>query len=114
MPRRSSPSFGTKKRWTEADARSVLDALERSGLSAQAFASRAGLELQRLQRWRRRLDATEAVGEGEQPTFVEVRRASAAVVEVVLGGGRVLRVAESIDPAVLRRLARALEEGSRC
>lgn len=39
----------------EAEARVVLDADERSGLSAAGFASRHGLAPARLQRWQRRL-----------------------------------------------------------
>jgi transposase len=35
--------------------------------------------------------------------------ASIGLVEIVLGNGRVLRVAERIDPAVLARLAAALD-----
>ena len=35
--------------------------------------------------------------------------ASLGLVEIVLGNGRVLRVAERIDPAVLARLAAALD-----
>jgi hypothetical protein len=84
-----------------------------------AFAVREGLDVQRLYWWRRRLvDAPlpaqlETPGHCDgQPAFVEIVRPEAAVIEVVLGSGRTLRVRESIDPCALRRLVIALDEGT--
>ena len=106
MPRRF-PAYLSRRRWTDVEARAALDALERSGLSTSEFAEREGLDLQRLDRWRRRLDvAAEAV----TASFVELERGSPSWVEVVLAQGRVLRVSESISPQVLRRLVHALEQ----
>jgi hypothetical protein len=49
------------------------------------------------------------------PAFIEIRpSAERAVVEVVLRCGQVIRVAESIDPSVLRRLTDALEQDQSC
>src|SRR4051812_34447479 len=45
----------TEKVWTEAHARRVLDARERSGLSIRAFAAREGLGPERLYWWTKRL-----------------------------------------------------------
>jgi len=56
-------SYSTRLRWTDADAQTVLGALDASGLSVAAFAGREGLDPQRLYFWRRRLesDSVEAV-----------------------------------------------------
>jgi hypothetical protein len=116
MPKRLERSYTTRLRWTEVEARAALEDLARSGLSEQAFASREGLDLQRLQRWRRRFEAESdtTASEPARPTFVEVPRREAAVLELVLLSGRVLRMRESIDPEVLRRIALALEDDAAC
>jgi hypothetical protein len=44
-----------EKHWTEAEARAVLEAWAKSGLSMRAFANREGLEPRRLYRWNARL-----------------------------------------------------------
>jgi len=81
----------------------------------RAFAMREGLDPQRLYRWRRRLATEAAAGATEAiPVFVELRPRDVHPVEVVLRSGRVLRVAETIDPSALLRLARALEDDSPC
>jgi hypothetical protein len=91
--------------------------MARSGLSERAFAAREGLDVQRLQWWRRRFEAASeraAASDQARPTFVEVPRREAVVLEVVLLSGRVVRVPESIEPEVLRRLALALEDDAAC
>ena len=106
-------SLSTGRRWTQDVAHAVLAAHAASGLSVAAFAAREGLDPQRMYSWRRRLgrprDATSATA------FIEIRpSAKREVVEVVLHCGRVVRVTESIDPSVLRRLVDALEVGPSC
>lgn len=101
----------SRRRWTSADARVVLDALEDSGLSVAAFAEQEGLDAQRVYFWKRRLEVTSA---DAPPAFVEVMPRRAEVVEVVLRSGRVLRVPESVDARVLRQLVEALEEPGDC
>jgi hypothetical protein len=101
------------RRWTEDVARAVLAAQDASGLSVAAFAAREGLDPQRVYFWRRRLgrvvEATSA------PAFIEIRpSAEREVVEVLLRCGRVVRVTESIDPSVLRRLVDVLEGDPSC
>ena len=102
-----------RRRWTTADARSVIAALARSRLSASEFALREGLDAQRLHRWRRRLGAFSARTPAI-PTFVELRPRRAEMIEVVLGSGRVLRASEAIDPSALARFVDALESPSPC
>lgn len=99
MPK--SPSYRTRRRWTAADARMALSALERSGLSLSEFAAREGLDVQRLRHWRKRL--------AEAPAFVELTPRAPERVEVVLRSGRTLRVPATIDRATLAALIEALE-----
>jgi len=114
MPRPHGPAkYPTRRRWTVAEARAALAGLDESGLSLNAFAVRQGIDAQRLYYWRRRLAGNDIVA---QPPldFVELRPQRPQPVEVVLRSGRVLRVAESIDSAVLLRLVAALERVEPC
>ena len=112
MPKPTALLCSPRRRWTEDDARDALDAFARSGLSMRAFADAAGINVQRLVRWRRKWAGPSPVG-GSVP-FVEVRQREAERVEVVLRSGRVLRCAEEISEATLRRLVGVLEEDPEC
>jgi len=101
-----------RRRWTEDEARTALDAFGRSGLSMRAFARGAGINAQRLERWRRKMATP--VSSSPKVAFVEVRSREAARIEVVLHSGRVLRCAEEISDVTLRRLIGVLEEEPRC
>ena len=46
-------------KWSEVEARGVLEAWRRSGLSLERFAKQRGLSPQRLYRWRQKLAARE-------------------------------------------------------
>jgi transposase-like protein len=119
---RRSSTYLTRRRWTAEEARQALVAWEESGLGLTAFALGEGLDPQRLTRWRRRLAATDA------PTFEEILPCvamatidgdAAPVVarerfEIVLPSGRVVRVPESFDAGVLRRLLSLLDEARAC
>lgn len=93
-------------RWTAVEAEAVLAAVACSGLSLGAFAAREGLVPERLYSWRRRLGGTQPSSPVE---FVEIAASPSRQVEVVFPSGVVLRVAEAIDPSVLRRLIDALD-----
>jgi hypothetical protein len=89
MPKtRPLASYSPHRRWTDADARIVLAALDALETTAEE---------------------TRAV-----PAFVEVRHRAAELVEIVLRSGRVLRVPESIDAATLRRFIETLEQDPAC
>ena len=119
---RSSSTYLIHRRWTAEDAQEALAAQARSGLTLRAFAAREGLDAQRLDRWRRRLAAQRAA------PFVEIPRPAieAAIAvggaaggprerfEVVLGSGRVVRVAESFDADALRRLLEVVDSVRSC
>ena len=112
------------RRWRRAEARSVLAALAASGLSLPEFASQKGLQPQRLRRWQQRLDrevrrparaaGPEIVAAPAAPAVIELRPSSrsslwrAEPIDVVLGSGVTVRVAETIDPTTLARLVTAL------
>ena len=113
MPKSPSPppiSYNIRRRWTVVEARAALAALASSGLSQSAFAAREGYDTQRLRVWRRKL----GVATTAPPSFVEVQPRGADRIEVVLPSGVTLRVAESIDGSLLRRLVDALGPTSPC
>ena len=121
VPKRLPFSYKGRRRWTVVDARAVLEALSRSGMSMSVFAQREGLDVQRLRRWARRLELApaprpapargEGTGTSAPPRFLEVPRlASPELVEVVLRSGLVVRASASIEPDVLRHLVDALDE----
>ena len=119
---RSSSNHRTRRRWTVAQAQEALAAQEQSGLTLRAFAKREGLEVQRLERWRRRFAEVAA------PAFEEVTPPESAVVphddvggtahrerlEIVVREGRVVRVPDSFDASALRRLLEVLDQVRSC
>ena len=111
-------SYVNRRRWGVAEARAALAAMEASGLSADAFAAREGLQVQRLRRWRERL-GRKAAGKAGVAAFVELGQHAAATaaanrIEIMLRSGRTLRAAETIDPVALRRLVDVLEHDAGC
>ena len=97
------------RRWNTEDARAVLSQLDASRMGVAEFAARAGIDAQRLYRWRAQLRVT-------PPAFVEIARAPAAQwpIEIVLRSGRVVRVTDGFGEDALRRLVRALEDEPQC
>jgi transposase-like protein len=99
-------SFLVRRRWSAADARQVLERLGASGLSVREFATREGLQAQRLYRWRAQLLGARVAG---SPAFMEIKPTVPAVIEVVLRSGCVLRVPDGFGEVTLRRLVAALD-----
>ena len=114
MPRGRALFGHGRRRWTTAEARAALSALEGSGLTVAAFAVRQGLHPDRLYRWRRQLAVGKVSAERISPAFVELRPRSVEQVEVVLRSGRLLRACETIEPSVLERLVLMLEKSEPC
>jgi hypothetical protein len=87
-----------------------------SGLSVRAFCARHGLSQPSFYAWRRELQRrptpvaafvpVRVVGEGLPP--------GAGSLDVLLAGGRTVRVPPGFDAATLRRLIAVLEEGPPC
>ena len=94
MKGRGLRSARRARRWSEAEARGVVEDLGRSGLSVARFASEMGLGVERLRRWKRRLKAGTGI-QAEAPKFTEValRPAMGAAIELVLPDGLVVRCA---------------------
>lgn len=114
MPKPQSKK-SRRSRWTEREARSVLEAQRASGLSIQKFAERERLVAERLYRWHRRMNRGPAAKPTVAPVFVELTPPPGREqLEVVLVGGRVLRFSALVDPSILPRIADALETAKGC
>ena len=99
--------------------RRVLGRWQRSGLTLREFGEKRGIPLSTLSWWRRVFrDASAEDGNGssaEHPVvFTEVPKPAkvprmAAVVEIVLPSGHLVRVPAGADTSTLRRVLQALE-----
>lgn len=127
-----------RRRWTSEQKLALVAEVEQSGGSLAGVADRHGVSRSLLFEWRRQLhdDAMPGITRTPvpAPNFAPVRviedgsanarggpttapqprsagraRAAVPIIEVVLRNGRVLRVAETISPDVLGRLAAALD-----
>jgi len=96
--------------------RQWIGAWRTSGLSVRAFCERRSLSEAHFYRWRRILQERAT----DRAAFVPVQLALADLaapsggVELVLTGGRTVRVAPGFDAPTLRRLLAVLEEGRPC
>src|SRR4051794_22553398 len=95
-------SLSSRARWSTEEARTILDHMEASGLSAREFAAREGLDVQRVYRWRAQLRSVRR--STTAPAFVEIKPTAAASIEVVLRSGHVVRVRDGFGENTLRRL----------
>ena len=125
-----------RRRWTLEQKLALVEEVSRPGASVAAVADGHGVSRSLLFEWRRQVRAGTMPGvvraeaaatlvpvrivedaprkeapRPPRPSRVPAERAgkSAAMVEVVLPNGRVLRVSETIRPGVLGRLAAALD-----
>ena len=116
-----------KRPWDEADALVALEAFDASGMSGAAFAREHGFSRERLSWWRRKLGPGRHGAEAEAaPTLVRVRvvareeGAAGSVeragvgsrgsgVEVVVRGGRRVRLSRGFDEETLYRVVEVLE-----
>jgi transposase len=100
----------------ERQWRQYLRHWQASGLSVQAFCDRRGLTAATFYAWRRELRRRDAACTTFVPVHVAPDQvpAQTAGIEVVLGGGRRLRIGPGFDPATLRQLLAVLEEGPPC
>jgi hypothetical protein len=95
--------------------RQWLEQWRQSGLTVRAFWARQRLAEQRFYAWRLRLRQRPTA-----PVFVpvqvlaEAQPESASALEIVLAGGRRLRVRAGFGPVTLRQLLAVLEETCPC
>lgn len=101
------------QRWSTAEAREVLRAQAKSGLSIHGFAKEHGLSFERLYRWRRQLELHAKDEKLDEIAFAPVvlknERAAAVVIRVADAEVDVLDPA-AVDPTWLGQLVRRLGE----
>ena len=101
--------------WSEVEARGVLGAWKKSGLSIERFARQRSLTPQRLYWWKRKLGIST---KSEVPTAlallpVEVRHDArrGEPVTVLLRTGQMLKVSRGFDEEAFARVVSLLERG---
>lgn len=111
MPHGKPRDLRKEQQW-----RQWIQQWQHSGLSVRAFCARHGVALPSFYAWRRTLQRRDATTSPFLPVRVVADEAPAAVarVELVLPGGRCLRVPPGFDPATLRQLLAVLQEAPPC
>jgi transposase len=111
----------TRRRWLREQKLAILAEVDAPGGSVSEVARRHGLRTSLLFRWRRDLaKRTRAAPASREQSFLPVRLPPPSVpslpvpvrsgaIEVVLAGGRTLRVGADVDTAALMRIVEALE-----
>ena len=95
--------------------RRLIQLWKNSGLSVRAFCARHQITQASFYAWRRELQQRDAA-----TTFVPVRvvtddqPTSSTPIEILLAGGRSVRITPGFDPATLRQLLVVLQEGPPC
>lgn len=102
--------------WTEVEARSVLGAWRKSGLSVEAFARSRGLVPQRLYWWKRKLGIGVAADKSRALALLPVNVTEARTearrgepVTVLLRSGHMLKVGRDFDESAFARVVALLE-----
>jgi hypothetical protein len=99
--------------WTEFEARAVIAAWKKSGLSVEQFARARGLVPQRLYWWRKKLETKDASSTSPMALLpvkvVEPRRGEP--VTVLLRSGHMLKLGRDFDEAAFARVVALLEGG---
>ena len=116
MPRSLPARFARalrQRRWSAADARLILDALESSRLAIPEFAREYGVDPQRLYVWRRGLAAREQPATETPIEFIELEPMGPSPLattryELLLPGGETLRIEGCVVAADLTILLAVL------
>ena len=99
--------------WTDVEARAVIAAWKKSGLSVEQFARERGLVPQRLYWWRKKLETKDAASTSTMALLpvkvVEPRRGEP--VTVLLRSGHMLKLGRDFDEVALARVVALLEGG---
>lgn len=101
-------------KWSEVEARGVLEAWRKSGLSLETFASQRGIVSQRLRWWKAKFEkrANAAVARAT-PALLPVRVTEPArrgePVTVLLRTGHMLKVSHGFDEHAFARVVALLE-----
>lgn len=102
-PRSRRDPAATRQKWVER-----LDRFRAAGRTVAVFCAAEGVSVPAFYQWKRVLTAE--VNPIDPPTLVPIRLtpSTPAPIELVLGGGAVLRFAPGTDPAVIAALVRQL------
>jgi hypothetical protein len=102
--------------WSEHEARGVLNAWRKSGLSVERFAEQRGLVPQRIYWWRKKLEgpskAAAAAGTALALLPVQVKaqqRSRGEPIAVFLRSGHVIKVGRGFDEEAFARTVAVLE-----
>lgn len=98
--------------WSEVEARGVLEAWRRSGLSIERFAKQRGVVPQRIRWWKAKFASAEKSTPAVLPVHVnaEARRRGEPVT-VLLRTGHMLKVSHGFDEEAFTRIVTLLEGG---
>lgn len=105
-----------RMQWSEHEARSVISAWRKSGLSVERFAEQRGLSFQRIYWWRKRLEAPAKV-EPKSPAPLALLpvqltpspKARGEPVAVFLRTGHIIKVGRGFDEEAFTRVVAVLE-----
>jgi transposase len=122
---RTSPRYemiaSTRRRWRREQKLAILAEVDAPGGSVSEVARRHALHTSLLFRWRRDLaKRTRSASASPEQSFLPVRLrppsvpalpapARPGIIEIVLVGGRTLRIGADVDTAALVRIIEALE-----
>ena len=104
-------------KWSEVEARGVLDAWRKSGLPLERFAKQRGFVAQRLRWWKWKFARAEkALAAGAVPALLPVRVSQEPArrgepVTVLLRTGHMLKVSHGFDEDAFARVVAILEGG---
>ncbi|MDB4986006.1 MAG: hypothetical protein JWN04_1184 [Myxococcaceae bacterium] len=101
-------------KWSEVEARGVLEAWKRSGLPLEQFARQRGFVSQRLRWWVQKFKVAEKALAASTPALLPVKLTAEAPrrgepVTVLLRTGHMLKVARGFDEDAFARVVALLE-----
>ena len=114
-----------RRRWSEKEKLRVVAETMEPGMSVSLVARRRGVSASQVFRWRRQFAGEAGIPE-QTPVFAPVHLlpeplaspptsepepCHGGIIEIMLGGGRVVRVDRHVDAEALRRVLGVLEEG---
>lgn len=122
----------TRRSWSRQQKRAIIAEVEVGGATLSEVARRHGIHSSLLFRWRRDLGSplapppidprADALASTRSPSFVPLMltapttptpepsvASKAGAIEIVIAGGRIVRVGADVDPAALIRIIAALE-----
>ena len=98
--------------WTEVEARGVVGAWRKSGLSVEKFSVERGINFKRLYYWRKRLEPKPAAPATKALTLLPVSVAEprrGEPITVLLRCGQMLKVGRGFDEEAFARVVAMLE-----